>query len=139
MDFSVKIGNVELKNPFIIEAGPTTRNGEHIKLAGEVGWGAAVTKTILLKPVQGYSKFIVKTQNGIINVDAASEYSLEEWHDKEFKIAKQGGIPVIANLWLAGPEPWTNENEENVSMKHATITKMHCRNERLQSKRFPTQ
>jgi len=40
----VKIGNVELKNPFIVASGPTTKRVEQLELAERLGWGAASIK-----------------------------------------------------------------------------------------------
>jgi coenzyme F420-reducing hydrogenase beta subunit/dihydroorotate dehydrogenase len=114
VDLSVKIGKFELKNPFILEAGPTTRTGEHLKLAGEAGWGAATTKTIINEPFEPFSRFISKTADSILNTDAASEFTLERWVDKELKIAKEGDIPIIANVYFPTSPPWTNDKEEDV-------------------------
>ncbi|MBU1205533.1 MAG: 4Fe-4S binding protein [Proteobacteria bacterium] len=40
----VKIGNVELKNPFMVASGPTTKRVDQLELAEKCGWGAAVIK-----------------------------------------------------------------------------------------------
>ncbi len=40
----VKIGNVELKNPFIVASGPTTKRIDQLELAEKRGWGAASIK-----------------------------------------------------------------------------------------------
>jgi dihydroorotate dehydrogenase/NAD-dependent dihydropyrimidine dehydrogenase PreA subunit len=40
----VKIGNVELRNPFIVASGPTTKRVEQLELAEKLGWGAASIK-----------------------------------------------------------------------------------------------
>jgi len=40
----VKIGNVELKNPFIVASGPTTKRVDQLELAEKCGWGAAALK-----------------------------------------------------------------------------------------------
>ena len=37
----VKIGNVELRNPFIVSAGPTVKRVDQMELAEKCGWGAA--------------------------------------------------------------------------------------------------
>ncbi len=43
-ELPVKIGNVTLRNPFIVGSGPTVKNLEQIKLIERCGWGAASTK-----------------------------------------------------------------------------------------------
>ena len=40
----VKIGNVELRNPFIVSAGPTVKRVDQMELAEKCGWGAASIK-----------------------------------------------------------------------------------------------
>lgn len=40
----VQIGNVTLRNPFVVASGPTVKNLEQIELIEKCGWGAASTK-----------------------------------------------------------------------------------------------
>ncbi len=40
----VKIGNVELRNPFIVASGPTAKRIDQLELAQKCGWGAASIK-----------------------------------------------------------------------------------------------
>ena len=40
----VKIGDVELRNPFIVASGPTVKRIDQIELAEQCGWGAASIK-----------------------------------------------------------------------------------------------
>jgi dihydroorotate dehydrogenase/Pyruvate/2-oxoacid:ferredoxin oxidoreductase delta subunit len=43
-DLPVSIGNVTLRNPFIVASGPTVKNLEQLRLIEQCGWGAASTK-----------------------------------------------------------------------------------------------
>ncbi len=43
-DLPVSIGNVTLRNPFIVGSGPTVKNLEQLRLIEQCGWGAASTK-----------------------------------------------------------------------------------------------
>ena len=43
-DLPVTIGNVTLRNPFVVGSGPTVKNLEQLKLIEQCGWGAASTK-----------------------------------------------------------------------------------------------
>jgi dihydroorotate dehydrogenase/Pyruvate/2-oxoacid:ferredoxin oxidoreductase delta subunit len=43
-ELPVMIGNVTLRNPFIVGSGPTVKNLEQIELIERCGWGAASTK-----------------------------------------------------------------------------------------------
>ena len=40
----VKIGNIELRNPFIVASGPTAKRVDQLELAEKNGWGAASIK-----------------------------------------------------------------------------------------------
>lgn len=40
----VRIGNVELRNPFIVASGPTAKRVEQLELAEKLGWGAVSIK-----------------------------------------------------------------------------------------------
>ncbi|NIM97987.1 MAG: hypothetical protein GTO24_07900 [candidate division Zixibacteria bacterium] len=40
----VKVGNVELRNPFIVASGPTAKRVDQLELAEKCGWGAASIK-----------------------------------------------------------------------------------------------
>jgi len=40
----VQIGNVRLRNPFVVASGPTVKTIEQIELIEKCGWGAASTK-----------------------------------------------------------------------------------------------
>ncbi|RKX79823.1 MAG: hypothetical protein DRP87_01690 [Spirochaetes bacterium] len=44
VDLSVKMGNLTLRNPFIVGAGPTMKNLEQIRKAEDNGWGGASIK-----------------------------------------------------------------------------------------------
>ncbi len=43
----VKIGDVTLKNPFVVASGPTAKSVEQLELIEKCGWGAASTKLTL--------------------------------------------------------------------------------------------
>ena len=49
IDLSVKIGDVTLKNPFIVGSGPTVKNIDQIRAAEESGW-AGVTMKLVIDP-----------------------------------------------------------------------------------------
>lgn len=43
-ELPVQIGNVRLRNPFVVGSGPTVKNLEQLELIERCGWGAASTK-----------------------------------------------------------------------------------------------
>ena len=46
-DLPVRIGGVELKNPFVVASGPTVKRVEQLELAERSGWAAASIKQTL--------------------------------------------------------------------------------------------
>ena len=88
MDLSVKVGNVKLKNPVILaSAGYTaTRNG--LERYIRKGFGAVVTKTTTIKPLEG------------------SPPPRMFWYDPDRK-SMLAGAEALRTLALTGwPGPW---------------------------------
>lgn len=105
-DISVKIGKVKLKNPLILASGPTGRDGETLKKAAQSGAAAVVTKSIDKSSAAINPRpYFVKVKGGIINADEWSELTCERWIEHEIKIAKKGGVPVIANIISLNQNP----------------------------------
>ncbi len=50
IDISVKLGNITLKNPFIVGSGPTVKTVDHIRQAEDSGW-AGVSVKLAIDPV----------------------------------------------------------------------------------------
>jgi len=44
----IKIGQVELKNPFVVASGPTTKRLDQLELAEREGWAAASIKLTMI-------------------------------------------------------------------------------------------
>lgn len=104
-NLSVDIGGFQLRNPIITESGPVTRNGNAIKKAALCGAGAVVTKTICLEASKVPRPCMAKFQSGLLNAETGSDLAYEDWINREIKIAKEGGVPVVASIsprW--GPE-----------------------------------
>ncbi|MEQ9716325.1 MAG: 4Fe-4S binding protein [Candidatus Asgardarchaeum sp.] len=105
VDLSVEILGFKLKNPLILSSGPRGWNGEALKRAAQAGAGAVVTKTISFDPAEVPRPCIVKiggkpiTINAVINAEKWSDLTLEDWVEREIKIAKEGGVPVIGSIW----------------------------------------
>ncbi|MGI6486117.1 MAG: 4Fe-4S binding protein [Tepidanaerobacteraceae bacterium] len=104
MDLSVKIGNVVLKSPVIVSSGVDGRDGARIKKVAEYGPGAITTKTIVANPLPDPLPCIKSVKAGMLNCVFGTTALAKRWCEQEFEIAKQGGVPIIANLAGTSPE-----------------------------------
>lgn len=98
IDLSVKLANIELKNPIIIAASEFSRNGATIKEISRYGPSAIVTKTIVAQPVPHVRPCYAAIEGGFINCVSGSDISAEQWFKNEIKIAKEGEAKIIASI-----------------------------------------
>jgi dihydroorotate dehydrogenase subfamily 1 len=103
MDLSVNLKGITLKNPVIVTAGEHGRDGKTIKKVAQSGVAAITTKTITNIPLPDPLPCYAKLNNGFLNCVLSAVDTSEQWFKEEMQIAKQGGVPVIANL--AGTSP----------------------------------
>lgn len=102
VDLSVEIAGILLRNPTMTAPGPTTRDGITLKKQAEGGAGALVCKTISVKPgVIPRPHISVSDKRSIylalLNTETWSDIPYQQWIKKEYKIAKEAGVPVIAS------------------------------------------
>jgi dihydroorotate dehydrogenase (NAD+) catalytic subunit len=101
MDLTIRIGNLELANPFVVAAGPPGVTGAALKRMALGGPGAVVTKSIGVVPSPGQRLSLThktKDKHTLVLSDPWSAHTFQEWCEREIKIAKEGGVPVIMNL-----------------------------------------
>jgi dihydroorotate dehydrogenase subfamily 1 len=101
MDLRIRIGDLELENPFIVAAGPPGVTGASLKRMASGRPGAVATKSIGVMPSPGQRlslSHVKKDRKSLILTDPWSAHSFEEWCAREIPIAKEGGVPVIVNL-----------------------------------------
>lgn len=101
MDLSIRIGNLELENPFIVAAGPPGVTGASLKRMASGRPGAVVTKSIGVVPSPGQRlslSHVKGDRHSLILTDPWSAHTFEEWCEREMKVARSGGVPVIMNL-----------------------------------------
>ncbi len=83
----LKIGSLNLENPFLLASGPPTAEGDFIRKAFDLGWGGAVTKTINpddLEISDVSSRFgVLRGGDGAIvgfeNIELVSKKSVAYW------------------------------------------------------------
>jgi len=106
VDLSVELAGLHLRNPLILGAGPPGSSGELLKKMARGGAGAVVTKSIGVVPQKYVPRpRMFKIGNSLISTDPWSEKHYKEWFEKEIKIAKEGGVPIIASLQSMSEDP----------------------------------
>lgn len=103
---------VKLRNPLILASATTGWDGHGCHQAWVNQAGAIVPKTFgppakfQHHPRCGRMKVVRvgKTQIGMINNELYTTMTLEEWLDRELRIATQGGAAIIASV-VAQPDP----------------------------------
>lgn len=103
VNLSVEIAGIRLRNPTMTAAGPTSRDGNALKKAAEGGVGGLVAKTISVNPaVVPRPNISVADKTSIfralLNSETWSDIPYQQWIDREYRIAKQTGLPVFASI-----------------------------------------
>lgn len=95
---NVSICGIPFSNPVMPAAGPTTRDGAMCLAAARGGAGGIVTKTISVKPADVPRPCMAEIKGGFLNAETWSELPKEQWLEKEYKMARETGLPVIISL-----------------------------------------
>lgn len=130
-DISVEVAGIRLGNPVLTAAGPTSRDGETLTEAARGGAGGLVAKTISVKPAEvprpcmivvdrgrtSFSSSIVLSNRvvniarsyvavprGMLNAELWSDVPHQQWIEREYSVAKQTGLPVIASMGYTAEE-----------------------------------
>ena len=96
-DLSVELSGLKLRNPVILSSGPLVEDGTQMKKAARLGAGAVMTRTMYLEPGKPL-QWVVCAPESLMNTGGFSSLGLKPWVQSEIKIAKQGGVPVIATI-----------------------------------------
>lgn len=101
---TIEIAGLKLRNPVMLAAGVLGVTGFSLKRVAEAGAGAIVTKSIGIKPRDGYpNPTITETNCGLLNAMGLPNPGVEDF-ECELKIAKEGGVSVIASIFGASKE-----------------------------------
>ena len=80
MDLSVNLGELHLKNPVMVAAGPWARDAASIRKCIEAGAGAVITETISLEANANLSpRMYVGSDGQLFNTKLFSDIHLEQW------------------------------------------------------------
>ena len=95
---SVNICGIRFPNPVMPAAGPNTKDGAMCQAAARGGAGGIVTKTISVKPPDVPRPCMAEIKGGFLNSELWSELPREQWLEREYKMARETGLPVIISL-----------------------------------------
>lgn len=98
VSLETKIAGITLRNPTILAAGILGSTGKSLKKVAQAGAGAVTTKSISLEPRKGHKNpTVLQLEDGIINAVGLSNPGVDNFLE-EIEVAKQGNVPVIANV-----------------------------------------
>ena len=128
-DLSVELTGLALENPTILAAGILGTTGSSLKRMAKSGAGAVVTKSIGIESKVGHpNPTMFKLECGFLNAMGLPNPSYKEFRG-ELDTAKKGGVPVIASVFGAHPDEFSeiiagldgaDAYELNVSCPHAS-------------------
>src|SRR5680860_272579 len=112
IDLSIDFVGVKFKNPILTSSMTFGWSGEALKKAGLAGAGGVVCKSIG-SPAETFEhprcgRMVLYRYNGVPigmqNNEIFSTINLQDWLDKELKIATEGGARMVVSI-VANPNP----------------------------------
>jgi dihydroorotate dehydrogenase (NAD+) catalytic subunit len=97
-NLSVTVCGITFPNPVMPAAGPNTKDGALCQAAARGGAGGIVTKTVSVNPAEVPLPSMAEIRGGFLNTELWSEIPKEQWIEKEYRLAKDTGLPVIISL-----------------------------------------
>ncbi len=99
IDLSVKIGNLELKNPVMLASGTVGYGNEISEFTDLSKIGGIVTKSVSLKPRKGNPpNRIFETSSGMLNAIGLANVGLEEFIKTKIPFLKEMQSTLICNI-----------------------------------------
>jgi dihydroorotate dehydrogenase (NAD+) catalytic subunit len=130
MNLEVNISSLKLDNPLILASGIMDEDAGSMKRIFKSGAGAIVTKSIGLKPREGYpNPTVIELEYGILNAIGLANPGIENFNDEILKL-KKSNVPVIGSIFGSDYEEFVtisnkmqkygvNALELNMSCPHA--------------------
>jgi dihydroorotate dehydrogenase (NAD+) catalytic subunit len=104
VDMTVDLCGMKLSSPLILASGTLGEPGSQLKkLAKTQPLGAVVTRSISLRSEEDRftnpsPRFVKLGNYGLLNCECQLIHSIDDWCNSELRVAKEGGIPVIASI-----------------------------------------
>lgn len=107
------VGALKLKNPFLLASGPPTASAEQIRRAFRLGWGGAVTKTIVadsmeIRDVSPRFAAWKGSDAGLLgfeNIELLSRHGLKYWTHEIAAIRREYPDQVLIASIMGSPDP----------------------------------
>jgi len=94
-----EIAGLKLDNPTMLAAGILGLTGSSLKSVVEAGAGAVVTKSVGLKPREGYpNPTVVQVECGLLNAIGLPNSGIHHFSE-EIREAKEAGVPIIVSVY----------------------------------------
>jgi dihydroorotate dehydrogenase (NAD+) catalytic subunit len=97
-ELKVDLCGIRFPNPVLVAAGPPSRNGTMCREAAKGGAGGIVTKTLSVEAADVPRPCMAEIKGGFLNTELWSELPKEQWLEKELRMAKETGLPLIVSL-----------------------------------------
>jgi len=111
---AVEIAGLKLANPTMLAAGILGMSGLSLKSVIDAGAGAVVTKSLGLKPREGYpNPTVVQVDCGLLNAMGLPNPSIR-YFAEEISEAKETGVPIIVSLYGFSSEEFVNVAKDAV-------------------------
>jgi dihydroorotate dehydrogenase (NAD+) catalytic subunit len=112
-DLRVRLGGLELRNPFLLASGIWGESGVSLAGAWKAGAGAVVTKSIGSTPRAGYPNPTIETYDrwGMLNAMGLPNPGIAEY-PREIAAALDAGATVIGSVFGGGPEEFASLAEQ---------------------------
>jgi dihydroorotate dehydrogenase (NAD+) catalytic subunit len=100
-ELSTKIGSLRLKNPTLLASGIMDEDAGCMQRMSDCGVGAIVTKSIGMKPQEGYANpTVLEVEFGLLNAMGLPNPGIEQY-GQEIKKLKKSKIPIIGSIYAA--------------------------------------
>ena len=98
IDLSVKLGELELKNPIMLAAGPWTRDPGSIQRFVKAGAGAVITESITMDANESLRPYLYRDGEQLFNTRLHSHLYLEQWEEGLAKTDMED-CKLICSIW----------------------------------------
>jgi len=113
---ATEIAGLKLANPTMLAAGILGLTGSSLRSVVEAGAGAVVTKSLGLKPREGYlNPTVVQVDCGLLNAMGLPNPGVRHFNE-EIKEVKETEVPVIVSIYAFSSEEFAKAAEVAVDM-----------------------
>lgn len=113
---ATEIAGLKLTNPTMLAAGILGLTGSSLRNVIEAGAGAVVTKSLGLKPREGYpNPTVVQVDRGLLNAMGLPNPGVRHFGE-EIKEVKETGVPVIVSIYGFSSEEFAKAAEVAVTV-----------------------